>query len=123
MNLLDHLTAVALMSCPCGKGDYDLCEHCPYRDCPLHGQPGGRSYVFVVAGSEAQFRSFLRVNHVPAGKAVYVDRQEQLRGHRGSYYVTIGDYASRPDWTYLSSMITHMELVKLPCTMGCVSRG
>lgn len=26
-----------LMSCPCGRGDYDLCEKCPYDTCSVHG--------------------------------------------------------------------------------------
>ena len=25
-----------LMSCPCGRGDYDLCRHCPYHWCSVH---------------------------------------------------------------------------------------
>lgn len=26
-----------LMSCPCGRGDYDLCRNCPYTWCSRHG--------------------------------------------------------------------------------------
>ena len=25
------------MSCPCGRGDYDLCNECPYDWCSVHG--------------------------------------------------------------------------------------
>lgn len=27
----------ALMSCPCGRGDYDMCDNCPYAWCSVHG--------------------------------------------------------------------------------------
>jgi hypothetical protein len=27
----------ALMSCPCGRGDYELCGSCPYDFCSVHG--------------------------------------------------------------------------------------
>lgn len=27
----------SLMSCPCGRGDYDLCADCPYDWCSVHG--------------------------------------------------------------------------------------
>lgn len=26
------------MSCPCGRGDYELCRRCPYPFCSVHGQ-------------------------------------------------------------------------------------
>ena len=32
---LDHY-----MSCPCGRGDYDLCVKCPYAQCSVHGGKG-----------------------------------------------------------------------------------
>jgi hypothetical protein len=28
-----------LMSCPCGRGDYELCTRCPYDWCSVHGHP------------------------------------------------------------------------------------
>lgn len=29
-----------IMSCPCGRGDYDLCPGCPYDFCSVHGKSG-----------------------------------------------------------------------------------
>ncbi len=26
-----------LMACPCGRGEYELCEDCPYETCSVHG--------------------------------------------------------------------------------------
>jgi hypothetical protein len=28
----------AIMSCPCGRGDYHLCQDCPYITCSVHGK-------------------------------------------------------------------------------------
>lgn len=120
-DLASALTETLTMSCPCARGDFDLCPQCPYQTCPVHSPTSG--HVFVVAGNEAQYRGWLTVNHVPPGKAIYVSQQHQLRGHPHSFYVTVGDYAQRPDWTYLSSLIRYMRLVKIPCNAGCVGRG
>jgi hypothetical protein len=38
--LISSPLPAALMSCPCGRGDYSLCEGCPYSWCPVHGLGG-----------------------------------------------------------------------------------
>lgn len=92
---MDELKLDDLMSCPCGRGDYELCAQCPYPGCSVHGDPtqpiAVRFRLFSPGGAEEDVRVMpvtAAVTEAAASAGITVRRylinevQAQLRRER-----------------------------------------
>lgn len=53
-----HAADDYLMSCPCGRGEYEGCDTCPYLWCSVHGEPAR-----LLAAVEAALKAADRWRH------------------------------------------------------------
>lgn len=71
--------------------------------------------VLVFAGFHSQYKEFIHREKLNPREWIYVNRPEQLMGHRKAKYITVGQYWLNPVWDKAQDLFKVYEMERINC--------